>query len=116
MALSTIVIGVLFIYLIYYGVIIAHDLLSSSDSTTQPLEDEIEIQEVDNTLPLSSFSSTSVISSEEVMSSSVTSDETVLEGNQATMNGGISIDDLCAQIQQSNTPSELSFVANAWNS
>ena len=111
MALSTIVIGVLFIYLIYYGVIIAHDLLS-----TQPLEDEIEIQEVDNTLPLSSFSSASVISSEEVMSSSVTSDETVVEGNQATMNGGISIDDLCAQIQQSNTPSELSFVANAWNS
>ena len=116
MALSTIVIGVLFIYLIYYGVIIAHDLLSSGDGTTQPLEDEIEIQEVDNTLPLSSFSSSSVTSPEEVMSSSVASEETVVEANQPIMNGGLFIDDLCEQMQQSNAPSELSFVVNAWNS
>lgn len=131
MAFSTILFGVLGAYGIYYAVNIAYDLFKAGSSPRQSYEEEIDIEEAENTLPLSTFDTfipSEDTSSEEIpvliaeetpTAEETLSDEeevqTVEDYSEPSMNGGIAIDDLCAMIQQAPRPSDLEIVATSWN-
>lgn len=121
MAFSTILVGTLIVYLLYYAVNIIYDLFFSGTSKDAlPVEEEIEISDEENTLETSDFVSTSSPSAEEAGGDEKfpAFEEQHTESEMAStpaMNGALDIDDLYKQVQESETPAELMFITQSWN-
>lgn len=131
MSFSTILLGTLVVYAIYYSANIIYDLFVAGANTDTQIEEEISISEEENTLSDTSFYSDTasiplssgnekesepiVPSPEyaEIPSPTVPQEETFSE---PTMNGALEIDDLIEQVQKSETPDDLLYIANTWHS
>lgn len=119
MAFSTILIGTLVCYLLYYTANIVYDLFLSDtmkQSTHAANEEEIEISDADNQLQGTFY--TSAIEEE-----ATPKDRHILleEEEHATpeltpmMNGAMSIEDLYQQVQNAQSDADLAFVSHSWN-
>lgn len=126
MAFSTILIGTLCLYAVYYAANIIFDLFLSSPKAEVRFdsEEEIEISEDENALSLSSYDavypSPSDEGEQELVSIIETQEESTTtsfykEEEQPLMNGGMDIDTIVAHVQHSSHPDELHFVATNWS-
>lgn len=123
MAFSTILIGTLVAYAVYYLGNIIYDLFLSGASDNPRTEeyDEIEINESENILQPTSYISSPFISSQEVEEDSTQSEiEEAFDDNgnieiKATMNGALRIDDIVGKIEQTEFTSDLDFLVQEYN-
>lgn len=141
MAFSTILIGTLIVYLVYYSANFIYDLFLSEIGTEQCVEEEeIEISDAENELSTTSFTPSSssndyfspevfktIADEEEVLASEAeetfptAEDEEVVpfieqvHNFEPAMNGGIDINTLVSTVQSCENLSELDFIADSWN-
>lgn len=130
MAFSSILIGTLCLYAVYYAANIIYDLffVANTSGVRFDTEEEIEISEHENALPTSSYAQAPLYTTTENTSSPygeeasefvhVEQDDepipTELTEELPLMNGGMDIEELISQVQQAENPSELQFVATSW--
>lgn len=124
MAFSTILIGTLVVYVVYYAGNIIYDLFLSgaSDNSRTEEYDEIEINESENILQPTSYISSPFISSQEAIEEVGTQpeEEKAFEGNgnieiKAAMNGALRIDDIVSKIEQTDLTRDLDFLVQEYN-
>lgn len=128
MAFSTIVIGTLCLYAVYYTANILYDLFLAGQSSEVRFdsEEEIEISEEENTLSFSDYTSQETEASfgstshkvEPTVVSIQEQEEQVEDSSPVdtpSMNGAMDIDAIVAHIQHSESPDELQYVTADWN-
>lgn len=134
MAFTTILSGIAISYVVYYASIIIYDLYISDKGKQQLSEDEeIEISADENALSLSSYAlgmSSATVSSDASSEVFAAQEDTEISqftdheyspssdsnNDVATMNGGLSIDDLCQQVRNESLPDALQFIALRYES
>lgn len=138
MAFTSILIGIVVVYVVYYAVVIIYDLYFNDKNQQLKVEDEeIEIAAEDNAISTSSYTPSVSASSnastelpqeesvdeEEIVVAETTSfnqdyseDTTIVESQQVApaMNGGLLIEDLCQQVNEMKTPEGLEFVVTSY--
>lgn len=133
MAFSTVLVGTLIIYAIYYACNVGYDLFFSGmgDTSRAKEDDEIEINEADNTLQPTSYNYSPSCSSSDKEEEQEGDDDYAEEVDEeeeseeptnggefeikAAMNGSLTIDALLEKVEKTEFPTDLDIMVHSWN-